>query len=169
MRSGKSAFALKLARQFQGRRVFVATAQPLDAEMQERISLHRIERGPDFETIEEPIELAERLGALRDIGVVVVDCLTIWLSNLLMRDVPPQRIVERVEGVIALIGERRFNAVLVTNEVGMGLIPENALGRVFRDLTGLTHQRMAAAVDQIYLALLGSMIRIKPDLTVVRR
>lgn len=163
VRSGKSAFALARARRLGPRRAFVATAQPLDAEMRARIAQHRDERGPDFATIEEPIELPEALRAVRDLDVVVIDCLTLWLSNLLLADPAQPPILRRVDELVEVLGRRSFHAVIVSNEVGMGVVPPSALGRAFRDLCGLAHQRLARAADEIHVAVLGSILRIRPS------
>ncbi|MFH0810817.1 MAG: bifunctional adenosylcobinamide kinase/adenosylcobinamide-phosphate guanylyltransferase [Pseudomonadota bacterium] len=161
-RSGKSAFAVSLARRLGARRAFVATAQALDPEMRERIDHHVRERGGDFQTIEEPVHLPARIEELRNIDVVVVDCLTLWLSNLLLQNTSPSRILERVEELSAAMARRRFHAIVVTNEVGMGLVPETALGRDFRDICGRAHQRIAQCADEIYLTVLGSVLRLPP-------
>ena len=162
VRSGKSAFALSLARRLGARRAFVATAQAIDPEMRERIAWHVQERGDDFQTIEEPVYLPAMLAGLGDVDAVVVDCLTVWLSNLLLRDESLARILERVEELAATLERRTFHAIVVTNEVGMGVVPKTALARVFRDLCGRAHQRLAQCADEIYLAALGSILRILP-------
>jgi adenosylcobinamide kinase/adenosylcobinamide-phosphate guanylyltransferase len=163
VRSGKSDFGLARARALGPRRAFIATAQALDGEMAERIAEHARSRGDDFRTVEEPLELGACLGELADVDVVVVDCLTLWLSNLLLRDEPETAILARVDAVCALLARRRFHAVVVTNEVGMGIVPETALGRRFRDLSGRAHQRVARVSDEIYLAVLGTIVRVLPE------
>jgi len=167
-RSGKSAFALSRARSLGTRRVFVATAQALDEEMKERIRDHARTRGADFLTVEEPLALVERLLALRDIDVVVIDCLTLWLSNLLLRDESEARILEQVQALAGVLERRAFHAVIVTNEVGMGVVPETSLGRAFRDVAGRAHQRLAGGADEVYLAILGSVLRIRPEPVLVQ-
>jgi adenosylcobinamide kinase/adenosylcobinamide-phosphate guanylyltransferase len=162
-RSGKSAFALSLARTLGDRRAFVATAQALDQEMEERIAEHIRARGADFRTVEEPIALVERLSELRDVDVVVVDCLTLWLSNLLLRDESEEKILSRVQVLARVLEERAFHSIIVTNEVGMGVVPETSLGRAFRDVAGRAHQRLAKAADEVFLAILGSVLRIRPE------
>ena len=160
-RSGKSRFALGYARKLGKRRTFVATAEALDAEMEARIARHREERGGAFTTVEAPRDLP---GALESIAadVVVVDCLTLWLSNLLGADPAESAIRLRIEALAAVLARRRFAAVLVTNEVGLGLVPETPLGRAFRDLAGWTHQRLVRDADEIYLAALGVVLRLHP-------
>ncbi len=162
VRSGKSAFAVALARRLGERRVFVATARPYDDEMRERIARHRAERGEAFQGVEEPVALAAALRRVGPADVVVVDCLTLWLSNLLIDGLEPARVEERIEELAGVLAERRFHAVLVTNEVGMGVHPETALGRLFRDLAGRAHQRLARCADEIHFAVLGVVLRLRP-------
>jgi adenosylcobinamide kinase/adenosylcobinamide-phosphate guanylyltransferase len=164
VRCGKSAFALARARALGERRVFIATAQALDGEMSERIQRHRLERGAEFDTVEEPCALPQCLAQRSErADVVVVDCLTLWLSNLLLRDFSDAAIEAEVEALAAELTRRRCHAVLVTNEVGMGLVPDNVLGRRFRDCTGRAHQRIAAVSDEIYVGMLGSLLRLRPE------
>jgi adenosylcobinamide kinase/adenosylcobinamide-phosphate guanylyltransferase len=170
-RSGKSRFALARARRLGARRVFVATGQALDAEMAERIAAHVRTRGDDFRTVEEPLALAETLIALgggerRDdsnADVVVVDCLTLWLSNLVCRGDSEGTIAEQVDALGAALARRRFHAIVVTNEVGLGIVPEAPLGRLFRDVAGRAHQRLATLADEIHLAILGTILRLRPE------
>lgn len=161
VRSGKSAFAMSLALRLGERRTLIATAQALDDEMAARIAAHRAERGDRFSTVEEPVDLAGALAAV-DAEVVVVDCLTLWISNLLLRGDGPSAIAAQVDRVAGLLARRRLHAVLVTNEVGMGVVPESALGRAFRDAAGRAHQRLAREADRIYLAALGCVLRLRP-------
>jgi len=163
VRSGKSAFALARAAQLGRRRAFVATAQGLDAEMQERIAQHRAQRGAAFETIDTPFELPATLQALAGVDVVVVDCLTLWLSNLLVRGDREADILNAVDELAAVWQRVPYHTLLVTNEVGMGVHPEHALGRAFRDLTGRAHQRLAPHADELYFAVLGMLLRLRPE------
>lgn len=163
VRSGKSAFALARARRANGRRVFVATAQAFDSEMRARIAAHRAERGDAFETIEEPIELVERLAELEAGAVVVVDCLTLWLSNLLLADLGEREVRARSEALVHAVKGTPCTTILVTNEVGMGVVPESALGRAFRDASGTLHQLLSRVADEIYLAILGTAVRLRPS------
>jgi adenosylcobinamide kinase / adenosylcobinamide-phosphate guanylyltransferase len=163
-RSGKSAFALSLARRLGKRRLFLATAQAGDDEMRQRIERHRRERGKDFDTIEESLAVAEAIEqhtARHD--VILLDCLTLWLSNLLLQGNDPQAILQRVEELTAVLVRRSLHAVVVSSEVGLGIVPETPLGRTFRDVAGLAHQRISAAADEVYFAVLGTMLRIKPS------
>jgi adenosylcobinamide kinase/adenosylcobinamide-phosphate guanylyltransferase len=164
-RSGKSRFAQALAASLGRRRVFVATAQAFDDEMRDRIDRHRRERGAAFTTVEEPLALPEAIAALDGAAadVVLVDCLTLWLSNLLMRDPAAEPALRRIDDLARAIAARRCHVVLVSNEVGLGIVPDVPLARAFRDLCGHAHQRLGAEADEIYAALLGQILRLRPD------
>jgi adenosylcobinamide kinase/adenosylcobinamide-phosphate guanylyltransferase len=161
VRSGKSAFALRLARRLGGRRLFLATAEARDDEMRLRIERHRRERGPDFETVEEPLAVPETIRKYTH-DVILLDCLTLWLANLLLQHDSPVPVLARLADLEAALAERRGHTIIVTNEVGMGIVPESELGRAFRDLAGTAHQRLSQAADEVYMALLGTMLRLKP-------
>jgi len=165
VRSGKSRFALERAGQLGGpRRTFVATAEPLDEEMAERIARHRDERrGGGFTTLEEPLDLNAALGsAYATADVVVVDCLTLWVSNHLVRDAAAAELGGAFDRLLAALGRRPIPVVLVSNEVGLGLVPDTPLGRAFRDQVGLLHQRLAAVADELYAGLMGTLLRLRP-------
>jgi adenosylcobinamide kinase/adenosylcobinamide-phosphate guanylyltransferase len=167
-RSGKSAHALALARALGARRVFVATARAgrgcldCDDDMRARIERHVADRGEDFLTLEEPLALPELLAGLSGPDVAVVDCLTLWLSNLLLDGNAPDVVEARVEELARAARAAPLHVGLVTNEVGMGVHPETQLGRVFRDLAGRAHQRLSRAADEVHLAVLGVVLRIHP-------
>jgi adenosylcobinamide kinase/adenosylcobinamide-phosphate guanylyltransferase len=155
-RSGKSRYALEYARRTGEPRAFIATAQALDDEMRDRVAAHQQERGPDFHTIEEPLNLA---GALSDrYCATVVDCLTLWISNLLFagRDV-----VGEAAAFLAAAAASRGTVILVTNEVGCGIVPENEVARRFRDLAGNVNQRAAAAASEAWWMAFGIPLRLK--------
>jgi len=166
VRSGKSTFALQAARRLGSRRTLIATAQPLDDEMRERIAAHRRERGAEFDTLEEPLDLPGALDRLATSpatpDVVVVDCLTLWLSNLLLRGDDATAVEGAVERLAAAVARRPFHVVVVTNEVGLGVVPPSPLGRTFRDVAGRAHQRLAPLADHLYFAALGCILRLKP-------
>jgi adenosylcobinamide kinase/adenosylcobinamide-phosphate guanylyltransferase len=161
-RSGKSRCALARAVALGGRRLFLATAEGGDEEMRARIARHRAERGDAFDTVEEPLALAETIAADRAHDVVLVDCLTLWLSNLLGSGLGVGAVEERVGALCRVLAARRAHVVLVSNEVGMGLVPETPLGRDFRDLAGFAHQRLAAIADEVYVAVMGVVLRARP-------
>jgi adenosylcobinamide kinase/adenosylcobinamide-phosphate guanylyltransferase len=161
-RSGKSSYALELARMKGKKRLFVATAQAFDAEMQRRITAHKVERGEEFVTLEEPHAVESAFQNALAFDVVVLDCLTLWLSNLLLADIEERTILQRVEALGSILAERRVHSIIITNEVGMGIVPETALGRTFRDLSGRAHQRLSAMADELYLGAIGVMLRLRP-------
>ena len=162
-RSGKSAFALRLASKLGGRRAFVATARAGDGEMRGRIDRHRKERQGEFDTVEVPMDLPDALGALGGYEVVVVDCVTHWITNLLLADVPAETILQEVDRLIEVLTTSAYHSVLVTNEVGMTLHPETALGRAFVEIVGWSNQRLARASDDIYFAVMGAVLPIPKD------
>ncbi len=156
-RSGKSARALALAGD--PPHVFIATAEALDGEMRERIALHRAERGESWGLVEAPLELAAAIGANAAEGAtVLVDCLTLWLSNLMHhgRDVETE-----IEILVEALAAAPGRVVLVSNEVGMGLVPVNALGRDFRDAQGRLNQRIAGAADHVEFVAAGLPLVLK--------
>ena len=165
VRSGKSAFALELAHRLGKRRAFIATATALDDEMKLRIERHQKERRDEFTTVEEPLDLGAAIESIDAHDVVVIDCLTLWLSNLLLHQESVEAILARADDLVRALNKRRFHVVLVTNEVGMSVHPPTPLGRMFVEVAGWTHQRVARAADEIYLAVLGTTLKIKPPPT----
>lgn len=162
VRCGKSAFALALARRYGQTRAFVATAEAGDEEMRRRIDAHRAERHSSFATFEEPVDLAGALAKTSRFDVVVVDCLTLWLSNLLCRGADSAEVEAHIGAVMSALRGHRSHLIFVTNEVGMGLVPEHALGRAFRDWAGVLHQGLSREAGEIYFGALGSILRLKP-------
>ena len=161
VRSGKSRWALDTARGLGQRRLFVATARPSDAEMVERIARHRADRPGFGETVEEPLALPELLwdGPLPE--VVLVDCLSHWLTNLLLAPLGDAEILGRLDALAAALRLRRAHLVLVTNEVGLSLHADTPLGRRFQTLSGWMHQRVSAVADEVHLAVLGLVVPLK--------
>ena len=158
-RSGKSREAERLVESQPGPCLYLATAEPGDAEMAERIRQHRARRGPRWETLEEPLDLSGVLGrAARPDGAVLVDCLTLWLSNLLGAERDPAaegaRLVETLDGLAGPV-------VLVSNEVGLGIHPANALARRFVDEAGRLHQRVAAVAQSVIFMAAGLPLQMK--------
>ncbi|MBP8231890.1 bifunctional adenosylcobinamide kinase/adenosylcobinamide-phosphate guanylyltransferase [Rhizorhabdus sp.] len=158
-RSGKSRYAQQRAEATRLRRIFIATAQAFDAEMRDRIDRHRADRGAEWETIECPLALSEAVArhAAPD-AVLLVDCLTLWTSNLILSDsdcfAATSRLVDALEHADGPV-------ILVTNEVGLGIVPDNALARRFRDEAGIVNQRVAAAVPEVQLLAAGLSLRLK--------
>lgn len=156
-RSGKSRFAESLASRTPGPRRYIATAEAFDDEMRERISLHRHQRGDGWDTVEAPLDLAAALAA-PGTGFVLVDCITIWLNNLICHE---RDVAAAVAGLCAVLPDIAADVVLVSNEVGLGIVPDNALARRFRDAQGLANQRLAAAADEVYFIAAGLPLRLK--------
>ena len=154
-RSGKSQYAEQRVREKGGRSIYVATAEANDEEMAQRIAEHRKRRGNQWRTIEEPLELTQALLAERGkTDCALVDCLTLWISNLLLRH-DDKYASEKVEELIEKLPQLNFHLVLVTNEVGWGIVPDNSLARKFRDLAGWTNQRMAQVANEVILMVAG--------------
>ncbi len=163
-RSGKSGFAQRMAEQLPGPRAYLATAQILDREMEERVARHQDQRGREWQaTIEEPFALSTTLmQAASHYSVIMVDCITLWLTNLLFANQENADLVlQKVDQLVALLPDCPANIILVTNEVGQGIVPENPLARKFRDLAGFANQRLAAGCDTVYLVSCGLPLKLK--------
>ena len=161
-RSGKSRFALEYAEARFARCAFVATAQPLDSEMAGRIRQHQQDRGPGWTTIEAPLDLVgalSREGA--DFDVLVVDCLTIWLSNVLLD--AERNVEEEIDRLVQCLTDHGASCslVLVTNEIGSGIVPDNELARKFRDLAGSLNQQVAGVAGEVYWMVFGIPFAVK--------
>ena len=160
-RSGKSRFAVAALRD-RRRVAFVATAQAGDENMAARIARHRAERPAPWLTIEEPFALTLRLASLaRDADAVLVDCVTVWVANLLLRGDRDAEIVAAGDELATLVGRVAFDLTLVSNEVGEGVVPATVDGVRFRDLLGWVNQRLAAACDRVTLMVAGLPVTIK--------
>jgi adenosylcobinamide kinase / adenosylcobinamide-phosphate guanylyltransferase len=159
-RSGKSAYAETLAEAQAGSCLYIATGEPGDAEMAERIRLHRARRGPRWRTIEAPIDLCDALKqAASSDGAILVDCLTLWLANLMGAG---RQVDEEAKDLIAALRRASLPVLLVANEVGLGIVPENALARAFRDHAGRLNQAVAAMADSVLLMVAGIPLAVKP-------
>ena len=156
-RSGKSRFAESLVTALPPPWIYAATGQALDAEMAARIEAHRARRGADWTTVEVPRDLAGLLEK-RGSAPVLVDCLTLWLSNLMMADAEVEGEIDRL---CLVLGKVTAPVVLVANEVGSGVVPDNALARRFRDHQGLLNQRMAVQAERVVLVVAGLPVFIK--------
>ena len=167
VRAGKSALAVARARALGGRVVFVATAEPGDDEMAARIARHRAERPAGWRTLEVPTALASTLTALEgEADVVVVDCLNLWVANLLHKrpELSDTDLAAEAGQLEAAIRYARYSLILVSNEVGWGIHPETALGRRFRDALGLVNQAAARAAGEVLLMVAGCPMVVKsPD------
>jgi adenosyl cobinamide kinase/adenosyl cobinamide phosphate guanylyltransferase len=160
-RSGKSRFALQL-QPSRARVSFLATALAGDAEMLERIERHRAERPAHWRTVEEPCDLVACLRAVcADADAVIVDCLTVWIANLMLRGDPDAHVLKEADELAALLALHPATVTLVSNEVGLGVHPATDDGRHFRDLLGMVNQRVAAAADRVVLMIAGHPLIVK--------
>jgi adenosylcobinamide kinase / adenosylcobinamide-phosphate guanylyltransferase len=158
-RSGKSRFAEGLAIQAGGHVTYLATAQPFDDEMQGRIGRHRADRPEEWTTLEEPLEVGTVLSSLH--GTVLLDCLSLWVSNLMLRGDSDEAILQAADGWRAAQQIRGGVLIVVSNEVGLGIVPDNALARRYRDTLGWVNQRAAAASDEAWMLVSGLPLRLK--------
>jgi len=163
-RSGKSRYALKLIGT-KTKKSFIATAEPFDEEMRDRIVNHQKERGELFFTIEEPLDLARAIRSLPpNIEIAVIDCLTVWLGNLIHQyGIKDENYPEVTSFLEVLIKDTPCDLIIVTNEVGMGIIPPNKLSRKFSDLAGNLNQSVARLADQVILMVSGFPVIVKGD------
>jgi adenosyl cobinamide kinase/adenosyl cobinamide phosphate guanylyltransferase len=157
-RSGKSRHAQALAMASPPPWIYLATAEALDEEMRARIAAHRAERGDGWSTVEAPVDLAAGLAAAPPSAAVVVDCLTLWLSNLMIGHHEIERAMANFETALA---RRMAPTILVSNEVGLGIVPETKLGRAFRDRAGALHQRLAAKAARVHFMVAGIAMIVK--------
>lgn len=183
-RSGKSSFVLNKAAEIEGPRAYIATGEALDDEMKERIKQHREDRGSDWDTYEEPLNVPDVLSNIdKKYNTIVIDCLTLWLSNVMIRtqntDKRKQTADSRQEVIygnmkefvhtldqmnnssVCSLKSGLCNLYIVSNEVGMGIVPENPLAREFRDLAGFLNQRIAEVADDVYMVTAGIPVKIK--------
>ena len=166
-RSGKSRYALELATQAAGRnRIFVATCMPGDNEMEERVRRHQKERSQSWTTVEAPLSLAEAVDEhSRQGNVIVVDCLTLWLSNLLLEINNMEEIEVHIKRLTQSLEASQCPVFLVSNEVGTGIVPESRLARRFRDVAGFANQKVAACSDMVIWMVAGIPVSIKPNIS----
>jgi adenosylcobinamide kinase/adenosylcobinamide-phosphate guanylyltransferase len=160
-RSGKSAHALRLAAESGAPVALIATAEARDAEMRERIEAHRRERPAAWRTVEEPLDLARALRSLTRDEFAIVDCLSLWVSNLLEGDNDGPAIEQRAAEAAGLAAVHEGGCVAVSNEVGMGIVPLNALARSYRDVIGRVNAIWAEAADDAFFAVAGRVLRLE--------
>jgi len=160
IKSGKSRFALDLAREIEEReKIFIATARPVDKEMQDKIERHKKERGSDFKTVEEAIHLATVLKK-KNPSTAIIDCLTLWLSNLFF-EVGESEKLQEIESLIAALKEFEGNLIIVTNEVGWGIIPQDEISRRYQAELGSLNQKVAQICDEVYALISRIPLKIK--------
>lgn len=172
-RAGKTSFALTLARRHPGPVTYVATAEPGDQEMADRIAAHQAERPPAWHTVEAPLSPSRALKSVPAGHLVILDCLTLLTSNLLLRALPDAefdaasaaRALGSVEREVAAVADaqsrREGPMIVVTNEVGLGIVPASALTRLYRDALGRANQRLAACADAVYLVVSGLALELR--------
>ncbi len=159
-RSGKSAYAESLALKSGRDLVYIATAEIFDEEMEARIDLHRQRRGPEWKLVEAPVDLPQAIRASDgENTVILVDCLSVWTTNLLIHD---QDIAQSRDSLLETLRDCHGSLVLVASETGLGIVPDNALSRRFRDANGLLNQAVAATADEVFFMTAGLALRIKP-------
>lgn len=160
-RSGKSRHALELASRY-SRKTFIATAEAFDSEMQERIRKHQQERGTSFTTIEESINLADAIKKIPGgTEVAIIDCLTVWAGNLMHKHKGDHTSFQEIDSFLQTLPNAPCDLIIVTNEVGMGIVPENKMARQFRDLAGTINQQVAHLADSVILTVCGIPMMIK--------
>lgn len=161
-RSGKSSFALTLASRMAGRTAFVATCEPLDKEMKKRIGAHKKSRPREWETFEAPLCVSLVLKNIKDaFGVVIIDCITLLVSNLLLKGHTEAFIEEEVRSMCRYLKKERVCGIIVSNEVGLGIVPENELARAFRDIAGRVNQVIAEESDEAFFMVSGLPLKVK--------
>ena len=162
-RSGKSSHALKLAEQIYGnQKIFIATCQPHDEEMKKRVARHQKERDPSWKTLESPVHVPQTITTNgHEENVILVDCLTLWVSNLMLENKDMDEISEHIDRLTQSIQTARCPVILVSNEVGAGIVPENRLARHFRDAVGFVNQKVADCCDKVIWMVAGIPVKIK--------
>ena len=164
-KSGKSSFAMDICSSMNREQIFLATAQALDQEMEERITRHQNKRGSDWRTIEEPLKVAKTISSLDSKDtVILLDCLTLWLNNLYMEHGEDQEVInEAIESLARQLTDIRGAVVIVSNEVGMGIVPDNQLSRRYRDTAGFANQCIARLAGKVVAVLAGLPIVLKDE------
>lgn len=160
-RSGKSSWALRYAEERYGSYVFLATARVQDEEMAERVRIHKETRGPEWDVLEEPLEVSEAIRTkCGNYDSVLVDCLTVWLSNIMLEK-GEEVVMTHGKALLGMLVERQQAIIIVSNEVGMGVVPEYPLGRRFRDYVGFMNQEIAKLADHVVFMVAGLPLFLK--------
>jgi len=160
VKSGKSDFAVKYAIENFKEVIFIATAKPIDDEMRKRIEEHKKNRPKDWLTVEEGIDVEKVVEKLYG-KFLIIDCITFWISNLIYENFDERKIIEKVEKLIKNIKKNDLSVIIVSNEVGWGIVPENKVARVFRDIMGKVHQIISKNSDYVYLMVSGMPLILK--------
>lgn len=161
-RSGKSRFAQRQAASLGLPIAYVATASARDEEMRARIEEHKRSRPKEWLTLEEESDLIGALSSLKKVHAVIIDCLTLWISNLMEKDLNDSQVLSRTEELLVYMKTSPHDFFIVSNEVGCGVVPLTPIGRRFRDLQGLVNQMVAERADEVYLMVCGLPLRVKP-------
>jgi adenosylcobinamide kinase/adenosylcobinamide-phosphate guanylyltransferase len=160
-KSGKSTFALKKGFRISGNKAFIATAEALDEEMQQRIENHKLQRGNEWVTYEEPLKIADVINRIKGkYSAIIIDCLTLWLSNLIHSKLDTNKEIENLINALN-IKNPASRIYIVSNEVGMGIVPDNKLARIYRDSAGSLNQKIAEIADEVYLLVSGIPLKLK--------
>lgn len=160
-RSGKSSYALTLAKKYK-KVAFIATCQGLDQEMRRRIKLHKESRPKHWETFEEPRDLVKLSKEIHDrFDCIVIDCLTLLVSNLLLAKKSQEQIIDQVQELLLILKKKKSRVIMVSNEVGLGLVPVNKLGREFRDIAGKINQIIASKAGEVLFLAVGLPMKLK--------
>ena len=163
-RSGKSRYALDYANQHFSKKIYLATCEALYEEMAQRIEHHKKMRGPEWHTIEEPVEIVDKIRQYGDkVEVILLDCITLWLSNLLTKGNDDLKIKDGINRLMEILKQTSTSLIVVSNEVGMGIVPADSLSRQFRDLSGMVNQRIAEMVDTVIFMVSGIPIFLKGE------
>jgi len=161
-RSGKSTYALGLAKKEKKKVAFIATCQAMDKEMAQRIKLHRKIRPKDWQTFEEPRNVADLLNKIRaEFQVIIIDCITLLISNLMLKGRKEGVVIKEINSILSALKKIEGKAFIVSNELGLGIVPKNKLGRDFRDIAGKINQLIAGESDKVFFMISGIAWKIK--------
>ncbi len=165
-RSGKSSYSRRLAEQIPGEKILIATCVPQDKEMERRIVLHQKERSQTWTTLEVPVRLPEAIGENSGKeNVILIDCLTLWLNNIFMITDDLEKIDGHIQKLTQSLETAQCPVIIVSNEVGMGIVPTNRLARLFRDAAGFANQRITSCADRVIWMVAGIPVQIKPNIS----
>lgn len=160
-RSGKSSYALKIAKDRPGKVAFIATCEAKDKEMKGRIAIHRTTRPSHWTTFEEPRNIDKRAGKISpSFKTVIIDCLTLWITNLMMENMTPASIEKKARQLVSIMKKMKADSIVVSNEVGLGIVPDNKLARDFRDIAGRVNQIIAGRSDKVYFMISGIPMKL---------
>jgi adenosylcobinamide kinase/adenosylcobinamide-phosphate guanylyltransferase len=158
-RSGKSSFAVDIAKRLKGEVAYIATSDPIDDEMKERIKKHKDSRPKGWKTVEAPYNLLDLISLVD--GNIIIDCITVFLSNLIIRGNKEEDILKDISRLISNLKRRNGISIIVSNEIGMSIVPDNYLSRLFRDIAGAANRMIAKEADTVYFMIAGIPIKIK--------